>query len=217
MTGDFGRAITPFHQSGEFLDAHGHRAMLDWAMANRERFQPALIAGGIVDPTQRLCETLLDLGPMETVLKRRFEEMLQTSWKNTLIGEFRLDSIELNLAAHGDGAHFAAHRDTFSGEARLHAREAGHIQHDRMLSAVYYFHREPKGFSGGELRLHPFSSAGGQGGHVDIQPLQNSVVAFPSFIFHEVRPVHCPSQAFEDYRFAVNCWFCTDLETGSTQ
>lgn len=214
MTGGIGRAVPPFHQSSGFLDERDHWALLDWTMANRGRFKPARIVGDVVDPGQRVCDTLRDLGPMEAVLKRRFAEMLPILLKDTRIAEFRLDSIELDLAAHGDGAHFAAHMDTFTNEARRNAREAGRIQHDRIVSAVYYFYREPKGFSGGELRLHPFDSVGGQGGHVDIQPLQNSVVAFSSWVFHEVRPVRCPSQAFEDFRFAVNCWFCTDLDRG---
>lgn len=215
MNDGIGRAVTPFHQSSGFLDETERRALLDWTMANRDRFEPAQIVGGIVDLSQRACETLRDLGPMDAALRRRFTEILPVILAGTGIPAFRLDSIELDLAAHGDGAHFVAHMDTFTSENRRLARQAGRMHHDRIVSAVYYFHREPKGFSGGELRLHPFDSVGGQPGHVDIQPLQNSVAAFPSFVFHEVRPVSCPSKAFEDFRFAVNCWFCTDLDRGS--
>ena len=79
---------------------------------------------------------------------------------------------------------------------------------DRLLSAVYYFHREPKGFSGGQLRLHRFGSNGEPGDYVDIEPERNSLVVFPSWTTHEVRTVHCPTGQFADYRFAVNCWLC---------
>jgi Rps23 Pro-64 3,4-dihydroxylase Tpa1-like proline 4-hydroxylase len=44
---------------------------------------------------------------------------------------------------------------------------------DRLLSAVYYFHAEPKAFSGRELRLHSFA---GDGSFVDVPPEQNSLV-----------------------------------------
>lgn len=212
MNDSIGRAVTSFHRSSAFLDARDHSAMLDWAMANRERFKPARVVGGKVEPSKRMCETLRDLGPMKAVLEDRFTEILPIILRDTRTKGFHLDSIELELAAHGDGAHFAPHMDTFTSENRRLAREEGRIQHDRTISAVYYFYREPKGFSGGELRLHPFDSQGGQGGHLDIAPLQNSVVAFPSWVFHEVCPVRCPSRKFEDYRFAVNCWFCTDLD-----
>lgn len=214
MSVGISRAVTAFHRSDAFLDEHDHGAMLDWTLANRARFKPARIVGDKVDPEKRVCETLRGLGPLEAVLKRRFTELLPAILNDTRTKAFALDSIELELAAHGDGAHFAPHMDTFTSEARRRAREAGRIEHDRAISAVYYFYREPKGFSGGELRLHPFDSVGGQGGHMDVPPVQNSVVAFPSWVFHEVRPVSCPSGAFEDFRFAVNCWFCTDLDRG---
>ena len=55
-----------------------------------------------------------------------------------------------------------------------------------MVSGVYHFHREPKALSGGGLRLHRFGAT----------------LKAP----HEVRPVACPSMAFADSRFSVNCW-----------
>ena len=87
---------------------------------------------------------------------------------------------------------------------------------DRIISAVYYFHCMPKGFSGGDLRLYrlgadPLGEGKEPGNHVDIEPVRNSMVAFPSWIMHEVRPVSCPSGDFRDYRFAVNCWDCRPL------
>ena len=35
----------------------------------------------------------------------------------------------------------------------------------------------------------------------------NSIVFFPSNAFHEVRPVQCPGNDPDDYRFTVNGWF----------
>jgi Rps23 Pro-64 3,4-dihydroxylase Tpa1-like proline 4-hydroxylase len=127
-------------------------------------------------------------------------------------------AVELELAAHGDGAHFHAHLDIPNGKHRKPlGAEPGM---DRILSAVYYFHREPKAFSGGDLRLfrfgaHPADGPVAEEDRVDIAPLQNSLVAFPSWALHEVRPIQCPSQAFEDYRFAINCWYCRELKAGS--
>jgi SM-20-related protein len=84
---------------------------------------------------------------------------------------------------------------------------------DRILSAVYYFYREPKAFFGGALRLYrlnlrPSTISAHTNDFIDVEPLQNSLVAFPSWTTHEVRPVSCPTGNFSDYRFALNCWFC---------
>ena len=73
-------------------------------------------------------------------------------------------------------------------------------------SAVYYFHRSPKSFSGGALRLYSFEASEERGTFVDIEPTNDTLVFFPSWFPHEVRPVVCPSGRFEDSRFAINCW-----------
>jgi Rps23 Pro-64 3,4-dihydroxylase Tpa1-like proline 4-hydroxylase len=108
--------------------------------------------------------------------------------------------LELELAAHGDGAFYHAHTDIAVGETRKKRSDKS----DRVLSAVYYFYAEPKAFSGGELRLFQL---GENPAFVELQPLQNSLVVFHSWVPHEVRPVSCPSGEFRDYRFAINCWY----------
>jgi Rps23 Pro-64 3,4-dihydroxylase Tpa1-like proline 4-hydroxylase len=119
-------------------------------------------------------------------------------WIATLrVTPFDIHEIELELAAHNDGAHFQLHSDTYAS----HQPARG----DRMLSAVYYFHRAPKRFEGGCLRLHRIGAQPGDEGH-DIPPEQNSLVVFPSWGPHEVMRVSCPSGEFADSRFAVNCW-----------
>ena len=124
-------------------------------------------------------------------------------------------SLQLELAAHGDGAFFAPHLDIPVGSERqpLGASEG----EDRIISAVYYFYSEPKGFTGGELRLLPLGPLpeGAQPeptGHTDIEPVRNSLVAFASWFPHEVRPIRCPSGRFADFRFALNCWYCRALQ-----
>ena len=121
-------------------------------------------------------------------------------------------SIEFEITASGDGAHFAPHLDIPLGEGRRTVgREKGE---DRMISTVYYFHREPKGFSGGALRLYRFGVDPDEAGEVDsiaFEPVQNSLVVFPSFARQSVEPVRCPSGEFPDYRFGLNCFFCRRL------
>jgi len=104
---------------------------------------------------------------------------------------------EFQLAAHGNGAFFGRHIDTFTQKEGLTS--------DRIISAVYYFHALPKAFSGGALRLHSLADHQ-EAPFVDIEPDFDTLVFFPSWFPHEVLPVHVPSGRFLDSRFAISCW-----------
>lgn len=201
--------MPPWHQFADVLAPDEHRALLDWTLANRARFEPARVYGGLV-PTTRTAEVLRDFGTLKPVLKERLRALLPEIFRRTGIRAFEVERIELEIAAHGDGAFFSRHIDLPAGPGReLLARDGG--RQDRLVSAVYYFHREPKAFSGGALRLHRFGGGEGPDDRADVQPAQNSLVVFPSWAEHEVMPIACPSHAFEDSRFAVNAWFCRRL------
>lgn len=204
--------IPPHFQYLEFLDAPEHEALLEWAIANRTRFKAAHLAGGVLDPTKRVSETLRDIGPMDPILRERLTRLLPDILARMGMKAFDLSSLELQLAAHGDGAHFTPHRDIPIGPDRKPVGGDDGGKHDRIVSAVYYFHGEPKRFSGGALRLHRFGSDGIEGDYVDIEPIGNSLLAFPSWATHEVRRVQCPSGEFADHRFALNCWFCKAID-----
>ena len=114
------------------------------------------------------------------------------------IKPFTVAKTEIELVAHGDGGHFQPHIDTYTEE------NLSLVNSDRLLSAVFYFHRQPKAYTGGELAVFPF---GGKEPFELIEPRLNRLVAFPSFAAHEVRHVSCPSGKFANSRFSINCWF----------
>ncbi|HEX5182614.1 MAG TPA: 2OG-Fe(II) oxygenase [Allosphingosinicella sp.] len=190
--------LPPFRIEDDLLDADERGALLQWALANEQRFVPAALGGERVDPSVRLASSLRDLGPLDAIFRERMRDRAAGLVEMLRVSPFALSEIELELVAHNDGAHFQRHEDTYSGTA--HSRRG-----ERMLSGVYYFHREPKRFSGGALRLYPFGAAGEDNG-VDIEPEQGRLVVFPSWAAHEVRTVCVPTRAFADSRFAVNCW-----------
>lgn len=211
--------LPPFAQLTGFLPADEHGQLLDWVLEHENAFRPAEIIDhdpdpkGVVDAEFRTGLTMRDIGPLRPLLETRLYEALPALEQATG-GRGGATSLELELAAHGDGAHYNAHTDISVGPRRkiVGAAEG----EDRVLSAVYYFYREPKSFSGGALRLYrlsqrPSTAAGNSGDYVDVEPLENSLVAFPAFATHEVRLVRCPSKDFRDYRFALNCWFCRKL------
>ena len=108
---------------------------------------------------------------------------------------FEPSRFEFEMAAHGDGAFCKRRRYNFIGKDP---------KSRRFISAVYYFHRTPKVFSGGTLRIHSFT--GSNGVFVDMEPTNDTLVFFPSWFPHEVLPVICPSDRFEDLHFAINWW-----------
>ncbi|MCW3846655.1 2OG-Fe(II) oxygenase [Sphingomonas sp. LB-2] len=189
--------MLPYLRIAGFLDAGEHAALLEWTLANEARFAPAQLAGGLVEPKARIALALRDLGPSAPILTERLRAAA-SEWSAALrTTPFETSEVELELAAHNDGAHFTLHADTYASSQPARG--------DRMLSAVYYFHRQPRGFEGGSLRLHRLGAAPGDPG-LDIAPDDNSLVVFPSWGPHEVLRVSCPSRAFADSRFAVNGW-----------
>jgi SM-20-related protein len=206
--------LPPCHQYRDFLDPEEHRSLLDWTLANRERFVPARLAGQVLDPTRRIAERLNDLGPHRPVFERRLQDNLTDIFRRSGSRPFEVEFVELELAAHGDGAFFAGHTDIAIGAGRKPLGGDSKSGQDRLISAVYYFHGEPKRFAGGNLRLYGFGDYDASGEFVEFEPLQNSLVVFPSWVRHEVNLVSCPGCGFEDYRFAVNAWLCRSLGGG---
>lgn len=115
---------------------------------------------------------------------------------------FEVLELEMEMTAHNHEDYFAIHTDAIPSEYSQLV--------DRELSYVYYFYQEPKAFSGGELKLYHTEiindSAQSSAEFKLIEPQNNSIVFFNSRCFHEVLPIHCPSEKFADSRFTVNGW-----------
>lgn len=125
-------------------------------------------------------------------------------FKGTGIAPFEVARVETQVCAQRSGSFFAKHVDTDSGEI------AKPLSSDRVISAVYYFPREPLAFSGGELLFYGFT---GRTEAARIAPRRNRLVTFPSFACHEVAPVTADGDSFEGARWSVNCWLHRARET----
>jgi SM-20-related protein len=154
---------------------------------------------GTVDRTRRVSRKLMNIDELEKELCPKLKDLLPVIYGNLGCKPFLPSRIEMELVAHGDGAFFARHNDTFTGPGQ---KGRG----SRAISAVYYFHALPKAFSGGILRLHSLAASGKQGTFTDIGPDRDTLVFFPSFFPHEVLPVKCTGGQFLDSRFAINFW-----------
>jgi Rps23 Pro-64 3,4-dihydroxylase Tpa1-like proline 4-hydroxylase len=183
---------------------------------HEQDFKPAIIYNRRsgeprINLRQRDCLYLRDLGPF----RDRFETFVRTAVPRILaelhLAEAAVEPRELEICAYGDGGHFGAHVDTHEMTDRV-----------RVISCVYYFAASPQRFSGGELRLHGFPVRSAEGAtvapaFVDIAPDTDTLVAFPSWLRHEVLPVRVPSGAWADRRFSVNCWVLRPNRAGEDE
>ena len=139
-------------------------------------------------------------GAMAAIVFPKLQDLIPKLWPRLGLSPFPLTGLECEVTAHGDGDFFATHTDNGMPE----------IAHRRISYVYYFFHREPKQFSGGHLRLYHTLFQGGYsicGRHaVDIEPPHNGLVIFPTFIYHEVTPISCASSALTDQRLTLNGW-----------
>ncbi len=196
----------PYRAIVDFLPSPIPEQLFGWAKANHARFKPTVLGAGQHDPRIRLSVGVRSFGPQQAELEQRVLNIVPDLMKVFGISKPAVGSLEMQLVAHNHGAHYDRHIDTMSGAnwAKFGVRT---------LSMVYYFHRRPKAFSGGCLRLHPFGVRDQPDGHVDIEPDHNVLLAFPAWVEHEVLPVGCPSRQFADSRFAVNIWVHAPIPT----
>lgn len=198
--------LSAFHQPPphgvirDWLGSEGVARLIDYALARRDDFQPSKVGYGDdskLNRERRISEILRRLPGRGDELREMVAALVPTMTARLRTPAFTPAKFELELVAHNDGAFFARHIDTF-------------VKHGppstRVISAVYYFHRQPKAFSGGALRLFSLSKSEAPGTYVDVPPDNDTLVFFPSWYPHEVLKVNCPSGAFADSRFAINCW-----------
>jgi SM-20-related protein len=186
----------------EFLAAEEWRQLLDFTFSRAEHFQPTQVianGGDHLDVDTRRSVVMFE----PEWVRELFAERLMSFYPQILTGLshpwFEVTRLETQLTGTGDGEFFRAHTD--NGSAAVG---------NRMITFVYCFYREPRPFSGGELRIHDTvvdnGAVSAAGAFRDVVPLQNQVVLFPSGYLHEIIPVNCPSAAFVDRRFTVNGW-----------
>ncbi len=187
------------------LGAETVAGLLDHVAARRKDFRSAVVrnrSSGLrrVDYGLRNCSYLTDLGPFEAPIKTFVHNIADQTLTQLHLVEPAVEPRDFEITVYRDGEHFGAHIDT---DERL--------EQARILSCVYYFAATPRRFTGGELRLHglPTLSAkkgGAPAPFVDVVPETDTLIAFPSWLRHEVLPVRVPSGVWADGRFTINCW-----------
>jgi hypothetical protein len=193
----------PFCRAAGFLGPSASSDLLQRVLdRGPQQLTPSLVAGiGLDVQNRRSRNGDFDAPELLEAVEATLEPVQQ------LLGiTARGEDFEYYLTAHNDGDFFAAHQDV---DPRL-----SHNAHDpinlRLLTFVYYMHREPKAFTGGQLRLHDVTAQHGTliepTTYRDIEPEHDTITFFAPTAWHEILPVTCPSGHYTDSRFAFNGW-----------
>jgi Rps23 Pro-64 3,4-dihydroxylase Tpa1-like proline 4-hydroxylase len=188
----------------EFLTSAEVNALVQYIIEQEPQFQISEVlspgvSGGAVDYEQRRSRVLMDLGGHERVITDRLLTCLPRVLQKWGRDPFLISRIESQTTASNHGDFFRCHSD--NGAPEVTTRE---------ITFVYFLHREPKEFSGGELRIYDSQRENdvypATPHYRTIVPEQNQLVVFASALSHEITPVECPSGKFADSRFTVNGW-----------
>ncbi|NIA71363.1 hypothetical protein HBA54_22460 [Pelagibius litoralis] len=174
--------------------------ILAYAKRNEKAFRPSKVLDGIVTETRKSIshEPFKAYGKIVIdLLHQNFETIC---WSLD-VAQFEISKIECQMTFHRDGEYFKIHKDN-----------RGLVTRSRCLSYVYYFHDEPKRYSGGELYLYrddPESNKLDKTSRLEMIPKRNRIVFFRSNVYHEVAKVECPTTGLSGARGTIAGWIRT--------
>jgi Rps23 Pro-64 3,4-dihydroxylase Tpa1-like proline 4-hydroxylase len=183
----------------DFLSPEENRQALEIALNQRQDFVPSSTTSKADNYRQSSILYATHFPQFYHRLKHQILVALPQIWTPLQQSPFPVTQVEMQLTVHGDGCYYKVHNDSGSPETIT-----------RELTYVYYVHQEPAQFSGGELRLYQTNASDGRlrdrNHFKTITPRNNRLVFFNSRCQHEVMPVRCSSNKFEDSRFTFNGW-----------
>lgn len=174
--------------------------LVQFAVAHESDFLPSKVAvghGGMIDESRRVSKVNHDIGPVmsliEPAIRRAVDENIPK------LGLVNVDAyrLETELSWCGNGGFFKTHADTLYRDR---------LANPRVMTVVYYFHKEPKAFAGGQLCVYGLGADANDSPRQEVEPRFDRAVFFPAWLPHEVVAVQSSSEAFADGRFAITCW-----------
>jgi SM-20-related protein len=189
--------VSNYVQLDDFLSPEQHQHLLDYVMEREAEFVPTTTFTG--EENYRESVVLYSFPEYADLIAHGIHAVLPDVVRELRMAPFQVSQIEAQLTAHNDGQFYKIHNDNGSADSAT-----------RELTYVYYFHHQPKPFTGGELVIYDSKIENNYYVQADtfkvVEPRNNSIVFFLSRYMHEVLPIHCPSQQFADSRFTINGW-----------
>jgi Rps23 Pro-64 3,4-dihydroxylase Tpa1-like proline 4-hydroxylase len=186
-----------FAQVENFLTPAQVQSLMKYVLEREAKFEPT--SNSANDPNYRRSSFLPFFPEFSELIVNRIRDMMPYIITYLGLPSFTVGDIESQLTAHNDGNYYKIHNDNGSPDSAT-----------RELTYVYYFNRQPKSFTGGELLIYDSKIENnfyvGASSYQTVQPLHNSIVFFLSRYMHEVLTVKCPSQHFANSRFTINGW-----------
>jgi SM-20-related protein len=185
----------------EFLVRDELIALMEYVNGRREEFRASQVVGrsGPGEQDYRRSLVLMDSGPFHNLFSERIQFYFPRIVRALNHPYFEISRVESQITASNDGDYFRIHNDNTHADAP-----------SRTITYVYFFHREPRPFRGGELILYDSPRHGDSVVPAAIRrrvtPEQNTIIFFPSSALHEILPVICESRDFRDSRFTLNGW-----------
>lgn len=196
----------PYLRFLDFLDGGERRALWQAVEERLPKLQDSVVEeyGAVSLNRQTRHSRSCDAGPrMREILQPRVAEWVERHGIIGKLGIPHMDAVrelQISLIAYGDGDYFKPHRDAGTTS----------VNHRRELTFVYHFFREPRRFEGGELYLYDAGLRDEEISAVNactcFEPVDNSIIFFPSRALHEVGPIRCASTDPFDRRFAIAGW-----------
>jgi len=206
-----GLRAAPFVLLKDFLAREFHDALLPFVTSiPRDKFVPALVESSGYTPNLRASLDLSDKWQGRKQFQDRVREILPCLIPRLQVAPFTIGHIEVYLLAYQDGHFFRVHTDSAPNNPALVGRT---------VSFVYFFHRIPRSYTGGDLLLFDSDVETGEMASdrfTRVVPEDNSIIFFPSNFFHSVVPVRCPSREFADSRFVINGFVRKGTEPGAS-
>lgn len=189
--------ISRYAQIDNFLTPAEKNKLIKYVLAKESEFVSTSTSTNAED--YRRSMVLHSFPEFSELMVNRIKAILPDVLQKLNIPSFEIGEIEAQLTMHNDNNFYKLHNDSGSPDTAT-----------RFFTYVYYFNREPKAFSGGELQIYDSKIENNFYVAADsfrtVEPRNNSIVFFLSRYMHEVLRVSCPSKAFADSRFTINGW-----------
>lgn len=189
--------VSRYAQIDNFLTAAEKNKLIKYVLAKESAFVPTSTSTNADD--YRRSMVLHSFPEFSELMLNRIKAILPDVLRKLNIPAFEIGEIESQLTMHNHNNFYKLHNDSGSPDTA-----------SRFFTYVYYFNREPKAFTGGELVIYDSKVENNFYVAADtfrkVEPRNNSIVFFLSRYMHEVLPVSCPSKAFADSRFTINGW-----------
>ncbi|NJK65526.1 MAG: proline hydroxylase [Microcoleus sp. SU_5_3] len=189
--------ISRYAQIDNFLTTAEKNKLIKYVLAKESQFVTTSTSTNAED--YRRSMVLHSFPEFSELMVNRIKAILPDVLRKLNLTSFAIGEIESQLTMHNDNNFYKLHNDSGSPDTAT-----------RFFTYVYYFNREPKAFSGGELLIYDSKIENNfyvaDQSFRTVEPRNNSIVFFLSRYMHEVLPVSCPSKAFADSRFTINGW-----------